>query len=590
MEGYRNKIASATLVIVVTAGLVVLAVYAWVRAFCVPAQAGSSGPQKYLHAPVELLDENGVRVDPSAENPMPYSPRQTCGACHNYEMISRGYHFQMGAEKISDDFGKRTGRPWILSDGMSGKQIHMSYLSLTRKRNTREVEVGLTAYQFAQTCGACHAGGGLMEYDRDGRRYDVALAKNPDLAASFDGDYYKSAWGRSGVVEIDCLMCHLAGYDGKARTEQLSKANLRWAATAGAGLASVEGAVVDGQTPKLSYKRTLFNPDGTVTLNIGKPQDANCLLCHEEAQIKKRGHVYDGRNPDVHTSAGMKCVDCHTAGADHQIRKAKSNQASVRNDLDDPTFSCEGCHMSSASNVPSHKSIPKSHLKSIACATCHVRESNVTAVHVVDTTTGKPVGIPTVKSAKKYGETAKWIPAYFRMEDGKIHSGNALLPAWWGNRVGSMIHPLYLPETARAYEKVKALIKDDDGDGRPEANTEAEIKAMLVAVGEVLSGGRFASVSPAYVKGNKVWQIRGDKLISIAQHPQARPLYWAFSHNVSPAKDAWGAGGCGDCHGANSAFFSSPVVVDPFDRQGRQVTVPMWQYCWISKEVIEAKK
>jgi len=540
---------------------------------------------KSAHAPVKLLDENGRRIDATSDKP--YSPRRTCGACHDYEEISRGYHFQMGAEKISDDFGKTTGRPWMLSDGMSGKQIHMSYLSLSKKRNSSEAEVGVTAYQFAQTCGACHPGGALMEHDRDGRRYDVRLAKNPELAGSFDGDYYKSAWDKSGVVEIDCLMCHQAGYDGKSRTEQLSKANLRWAATAGAGLASVEGSVKDGRTPTLSYNRALFDSNGMVSLSIGEPQDANCLICHGEAQTKKRGHVYDGRNPDVHTSAGMKCVTCHTAGEDHQIRKAKSNQTTARADLDDPTFSCEGCH-TSGTKAPSHKSIPGSHLKKIACATCHVRESNVTAVHTVDTTTGKPVGIPTVKSAKKYGESAKWTPAYFRMEDGKIHSGNALLPAWWGNRVGSMIHPLYLPETARAYEKVKDRIRDDDGDGRPEANTETEIKAMLVAVGEVLHGGRFTSISPAYVKGNKVWQISGGKLISIAQHPQARPLNWAFSHNVSPAKDAWGAGGCGDCHGAHSAFFNSPVVVDPFDAEGRQVTVPMWRYCRISKDVIEA--
>lgn len=545
-----------------------------------------SGSGKSAHAPVELVDEHGNSIGPTSNRP--YSPRQTCGACHDYEAISSGYHFQMGAEKISDHFGKGTGRPWILSDGMSGKQIHMSYLSLTKKRNSSEAEVGVTAYQFAQTCGACHPGGALMEHDRDGRRYDVRLAKNPELARSFDGDYHKSAWDRSGVVEIDCLMCHQAGYDGQARTEQLSRANLRWAATSGAGLAAVDGAVKEGQTPKLSYNKALFDSDGMVSLKIGKPQDANCLLCHEEAQTKKRGHIYDGRNPDVHTSAGMKCVTCHTAGEDHQIRKAKSSQTTARADLDDPTFSCEGCHMSGASKAPSHKSIPKSHLKSIACATCHVRGSNVTAVHTVDTTTGKPMGIPTVKSAKKYGETAKWSPAYFRMEDGKIHSGNALLPAWWGNRVGSMIHPLYLPETARAYEKVKDQIKDDDGDGRPEANTEAEIRAMLGAVGEMLSGGRFASVSPAYVKGNRVWQISGGKLISITQHPQARPLNWAFSHNVSPAKDAWGAGGCGDCHGASSMFFNSPVVVDPFDREGRQVTVPMWQYCRVSKDAVEA--
>jgi len=553
------------------------------------AAAFAEGAPK-AHPAVELLDYAGKPVDPDSQNPKPYSPRQTCGACHDYETISKGYHFQMGAEKISDDFGKKIGKPWILSDGMSGKQIHMSYASLSRKRNSSEAEVGLTAYEFARTCGACHAGGGLMEHDRDGKRYDARLAKSPDLARSFDGDYHESAWDASGVVEIDCLMCHQAGYDGKTRTDQISKANFKWAATAGAGLAAVEGSVKDGQSPRLAYDKSRFNADGTVSLKIGEPPDANCLLCHDEAQTKKRGHTYDGRNTDVHTGAGLTCVTCHTAGEDHQIRKAKSNAATVRNDLDDPTFSCEGCHLDGkVSKKPAHKSIPSSHLKSIACATCHVRESNVAAVHTVDTTTGKAVGIPTVKGAKKYGESGAWTPAYFRLEDGRIHSGNALLPAWWGNRVGSMIYPLYLPETARAYEKVKDRIKDDDGDGRPEANTQAEITAMLGAVKDVLAGGRFKEIWPAYVKGNRVWQVSGGRLIAISHHPQAKPLNWAFSHNVSPAKKAWGATGCGDCHGDGSAFFNSPVVVDPFDGSGKQVSVPMWRYVGVDESVIGAK-
>jgi hypothetical protein len=587
----RNKTALVIFITTLVAFLIVLWACFECRTFCAPTQASNSELKTYSHAPVKLLDENGVKIDPTAKNVKPYSSRKTCGACHDYDTISLGYHFQMGADRISDNFGKPFGKPWVLSDGMVGKQFHMSYLTLARKRNFSEAELGMTTYEFAQTCGVCHPGGGLMEFDRDNKRYDTRLAKDPKLATSFDGDYYKSAWDKSGVIEIDCLMCHLAEYNGKARADQLSRGNFKWAATVGAGLGSVEGSVKNGQTPRLTYQKSLFMPGGFVSLKIGKPLDANCLLCHEEAQVKKRGHVYDGRNPDVHKDAGMKCVTCHTASEDHQIRKGKSKQATVRDDLDDPSFSCEGCHIkSSFAKKPLHKSIPKSHLKSIACATCHVRETNVTAVHTVDTTTGKAVGIPTVKTAKKYGESARWTPAYFRIDDGKIHSGNALLPCWWGNKVGGVVYPLYLSEINKAYERVKDNIKDNDGDGRPEANTESEIKTMIAALRDVLSGGRFIDVSPVYVKGNKIWQMRGNRLISIAYHPQAKPLNWAFSHNVSPAENALGSRGCVDCHGADSKFFNSPVVVDPFDEEGRQVVIPMWRYCGIKKSVIEAKK
>ena len=591
MERHRNKTASATIVTAVLAALALLAVYAGVRAFCAPAQAGISGLQAYSHAPVELLDENGVRIDPGAENTKPYSPRQTCGACHDYDEINKSYHFQLGADRISDDYGAKVGKPWISSQGQFGRQQHMSYAWVAKKRNSASDEIGMTPYQYSQACGACHAGGGPMERDRDGQRYDKRQAKHPELAQSLDGDYHKAAWDKSGVTEADCLMCHLSGYNGQARTDQLSKANYRWAATVGAGLGVVDGSVKDGQSPSLKYNRALFASDGTVALKITRSEDANCLLCHGEAEVKKRGHVwYDTRQSDFHTAAGMKCITCHTSGSDHQIRKGHSYGVVLHDELDDPTLSCEGCHLSPKSaNKPVHKSLPKSHLAKIACVTCHVTEHNVAAVGVVDTTTGKGLGLPTVRGAKKYGETGTWTPAYFRLKDGKIHSGNALLPAWWGNRSGGVIHPLHLAETARAYERVKDVIKDDNGDGKPEANTEAEITAMLRSIAQTLQGGRFPTVTPAFVKGDKTWELLNGRLIA-REYPQASPLYWTFSHNVSTVAKALGAGGCSDCHGAGSRFFNSPVVVDPYGPNGEQVSVPMWQYCRLSEDVIEAKK
>ncbi len=39
---------------------------------------------------------------------------------------------------------------------------------------------------------------------------------------------------------------------------------------------------------------------------------------------------------------------------------------------------------------------------------------------------------------------------------------------------------------------------------------------------------------------------------------------------------ALGVGGCTDCHSATSAFFWRQTLVDPFDDQGRAVTVPQY--------------
>jgi len=71
--------------------------------------------------PFHLKTEDGKIINPlSGENAdQPYSPRQTCGACHKYDEITKGYHFQQGWNKIKDDYSKKF--PWVLSDGMLGK-------------------------------------------------------------------------------------------------------------------------------------------------------------------------------------------------------------------------------------------------------------------------------------------------------------------------------------------------------------------------------------------------------------------------------------------------------------------------------------
>ena len=71
--------------------------------------------------PFHLKTEDGKIINPlTGENAdQPYSSRQTCGACHNYDQITKGYHFQQGWDRVKDNFHK--DRPWLLSDGMIGK-------------------------------------------------------------------------------------------------------------------------------------------------------------------------------------------------------------------------------------------------------------------------------------------------------------------------------------------------------------------------------------------------------------------------------------------------------------------------------------
>jgi hypothetical protein len=76
------------------------------------------------HTNIVLRDHYGDAI--VAGSTEPYSPRETCGRCHDIDRISNNFHTQQGrtngnGEIIAkhDFFGD--GRGWLLSDGMYGK-------------------------------------------------------------------------------------------------------------------------------------------------------------------------------------------------------------------------------------------------------------------------------------------------------------------------------------------------------------------------------------------------------------------------------------------------------------------------------------
>ena len=116
--------------------------------------------------------------------------------------------------------------------------------------------IDMTSFEFVTQCGVCHPGGGPLELDRDGHRYDQHMNERgmtPGGENDLDGDYYKARWSESGVVEADCLLCHMPEYDSSERNRQLQALNFKWAAAAGARLAMVKGSVAAGEPVTVTY-------------------------------------------------------------------------------------------------------------------------------------------------------------------------------------------------------------------------------------------------------------------------------------------------------------------------------------------------
>lgn len=351
------------------------------------------------HQDVWLKNEQGDKITSTLNSVDPYSPKKTCGVCHNYSVITSGYHFQQGFDVMKDRYDSR--KPWILSPGMFGRWLPTAASGrLPAKANTDIRQVDLSTYDWigagkynaqhkikSSSCGSCHPGGGPMEYGRNKQgKADLSKTLIAGEAANtnqLDGDYSsrfttdkKSHFRQSGVVEADCLICHHTGYNIEERNEQLNRRNYRWAATAGAGLGKVTGAVFSysnpaagpghsefyagtwnlSKRPVTSYawsNRNIFAPDGRMRGMIIKKSvsSKNCLQCHAEGEAKNTGTAFASAN-DVHVKAGVTCTDCHplagktkTQRLAHQIAKGTSLTSHVRDDLDGVGMkTCLSCH------------------------------------------------------------------------------------------------------------------------------------------------------------------------------------------------------------------------------------------------------
>lgn len=179
-----------------------------------------------LHPAIPLLDESGAHVLDSGN---PYSSKMSCGTagCHDYGSITHAFHIEQGRDETRDDYGKLRGVPQLVGPGYFGGYNCMSGNNpdqLAKKTNASVNEFAdLGAAGWVQRCATCHAGGGWMEKDRNGRRYDLV---DPATVTAFDGDYFNRGtdennqpaskdtvaqwdWKKSGVVENDCLICHV---------------------------------------------------------------------------------------------------------------------------------------------------------------------------------------------------------------------------------------------------------------------------------------------------------------------------------------------------------------------------------------------
>ena len=529
---------------------------------------GLSGMAAQIHL-IDLIDGIGEKILQNDELPFPFSTRQTCSPCHDYATISMGWHFSGGKPHV--DAGRR-GQPWIYVDSLLGLQLPLS------NRNwpgvTRPADVGLSRWDFLARFGGLMPGG----WSED---------SSPESAG------YNLSWLTSGEPEVNCLACHDRSFK-QNRAEyhsQMSKGNFAWATTAASGLADVQGSIenlpplydpylprpLDDRNqnpPKIRFRPAVFNDRNKVELNLSRRiNNESCLACHSSLYASSGSLDFEPLHTDIHMSAGMQCVDCHDNGIDHLILRGYEGEKGGRE-----TASCRGCHLSRADAVepagdfgapdPAHGGLPASHLERFSCTSCHsgpLPEAEPLLVktsqsHALGTHAASPLAtaMPAIRG-----------PLYLPAEDGKITPQYALWPAFWGLKNGQEIKPLTLPQMAALKDELSP--SDSTLPGRSWPRDDADVILALAALKNQLPAGG----EPVYVGGGLVTTLREQGTLSTFESPASEPYTWPMGHATRPARQALGAGGCGDCHASSAPFVHGTVEAASMGYPPRGMLRPM---------------
>ena len=424
--------------------------------------ADTQSPTTPLHPPVVLRDRTGQSVFKSRQ---PVSTSATCGVCHDTDFIHRhSYHAALGIDERTK-VGSITGqRPWDYGRGGVGRWNPLTYRSLTPP-DQRELDLGVADWIREQ--GWRHVGGGPALRGFGEMPLDQQVAANavsgvdPDrnVLDPQDGKPRSWDWQQSGVVEMNCFLCHVDRPDNAARIAQLQSGRFAWANTA----TLAETGLVRQQGDTWEYQIAAFREDGSVDatrLSLGKPTAAHCGQCHglthsgrEPLQLEltirqwstaTKGQVFSAqrisdsainlqdkgrltRPWDVHAEAMLDCRSCHFSinnpaefessprsrpkhlkfeprrlsleeylrQPSHQFAKGQTAQGAIAQHLAGTMRRCEDCH-----DAPrTHDWLPYQavHFERLSCEACHISRTYAPAVEQVDWTLINTDGKPAIQ-------------------------------------------------------------------------------------------------------------------------------------------------------------------------------------------------
>ena len=513
---------------------------------------------------IPLLDEDGGKIAPDDKPLLPFSMSRTCGACHSYNVISRGWHFNAPDPNVLPG---RPGQPWILVDAMTGTQIALSHRNWPG--TFRPEQIGLTPHKFLRLFGRHIPGGGVGEQE----------STDPDeITRGFI----------SGKLEANCMSCHDAdpAHNQAEYAIQAVRENFRWAAAATSGFALVSGSAKDMPDtydplmpqvlndpklvpPSIKYRDGIFDSKNQVFFNVVREVPAQrCYFCHSNVYFTREGVEKWQADEDVHLAAGLTCVDCHRNGFDHNITRGYEGEGIISKNPLAATSSCQGCHLGENSSstpvagrlgapVPKHPGIPPVHFDKLTCTACHSGPWPAQNTYLTKTSRAHRLGTINVnKSPDAMPHIVS--PVFAKQPNGKIAPHKLIWPAFWGVIKDQNVTPITLEVIRQTVGEIFAREKLSVSDGWLSLTTEHVAEALKKLSSEKSVEGR-----PVYVAGGRLYYLDdAGKLCQQDNHPAAKPYLWPIAHDVRPAVQSLGARRCQDCHSTDAPFFFADVEVD----------------------------
>ncbi len=545
-------------------------------------------PNHLIELYPEQIDPNsfepvkGEKINPNIDESkkvlLPFSTKWTCGECHSYNIISKGWHFNAAEPNVSPG---RPGQPWIYFDARLATQIPLSHRPWPG--TFKPAQVGLKDRNFVMIFGREMPGGGVGELNAEDTEQKMR-------------QYI------SGRLEINCLACHNAdpgqdqgGTNGYA--VQASRGNFRWAAAGASGLASVTGSAEDmpdmydpfdpfkvqsarqGQKspPVVTYRKPAFDSDNKVLFNIVREvPPKRCYYCHSNLYLSDNEKAQKWiSDEDVHLKAGLTCVDCHRNGLDHNILRGYAEESLVSQNPLAATSTCEGCHLSEGENkpvtgrpafaetlragrlgapVPKHPGIPTTHFEKLSCTACHSGPWPGKEAAHAKTSRAHRLGTPNVNKSDEV--LPHIIAPVFAKQQSKIAPHKLIWPAFWATQKGQEIRPVSLDIVKQTVGEVFAKIELPQTGDWP-ALSEENIAAALATLAKTVQG------KVVYIAGGNLYSLNEKGALQKQQgHPAAQPYLWPIAHDVRPAAQSLGARNCQDCHATDASFFFGNVTVD----------------------------